>query len=83
MNTTTALTTIDVLKVGDPIRVANLDTGTMHKGKVAALFPEDKAISVDVRKGVRIYFRTPYMGAWMLYDLAPKVEPTTAEDIEL
>ena len=63
MNTTVAL------KVGDRIKVINIIQDRVYNGTVAALWPNDNAISVDVRKGKRIYFRSNVMGEWVLRDI--------------
>ena len=73
----------ETLKVGDTIRVLNLETDRMYNGKVAALWPNAKAISVDVRKGNRIYFRSACMDQWYLPDMEQRMEPTMGEDVDL
>ncbi|HNR56183.1 MAG TPA: hypothetical protein PKJ19_13515 [Flavobacteriales bacterium] len=60
---------MEQLKVGDPIRVNNLMTGKTQTAKVAALWPSDKAISVDLKGGKRIYFRSNVMDVYYLPDL--------------
>jgi hypothetical protein len=74
---------VETLKVGDPIRVLNIETDRMHNGTVAALWPDAKAISVDVRKGKRIYFRSSCMDQWYLPDMEQRPEPTIGEDVDL
>lgn len=74
---------VETLKVGDRIRVANLNNNGMYNGTVVALYEKERAISVDVRKGKRIYFRSAYMNEWMLYDLAERITPTKAQDVDL
>jgi len=73
----------EALKVGDTIRVIDLNTDRAYRGTVAALWPKDKAISVDVRKGKRIYFRSPCMDHWYLPDLDSRPEPTMGEEVDL
>ncbi len=62
-------TIVTALKVGDRIRVIDLMTDRAHRGTVAALWPDKKAISVDVKKGTRVYFRGQCMDRWYLPDL--------------
>ena len=62
-------TMIEALKVGDGIRVNNLMTGQTQMAKVVALWPNDKAISIDLKSGKRIYFRSNVMDIYYLPDI--------------
>ena len=71
------------LKVGDRIRVINIETDKCHNGVVAALWPKAGAISVDVRKGQRVYFNSNVSGVWLLRDIvvpneASRLNPNNA-----
>lgn len=85
MNTAETLqseaTMAHTLQVGDTIRVIDLSTDRAYRGTVAALWPKERAISVDVRKGKRIYFRSSYMDQWYLPDLDTNPEQTTDVDL--
>lgn len=63
------MNTAITLKVGDAIRVINIATNKCHNGVVAALWPKEGAISVDVRKGKRVYFNSNMSGEWLLRDI--------------
>jgi hypothetical protein len=65
----------ETLKVGDTVRVLNIETNREHRGVVAALWPKERAISVDVRKGKRVYFRSACSDAWYLPDMDAKPAP--------
>ena len=60
---------ITSMQLGERIRVINIETGRCYNGKLAALWPKDNAISVDVGRK-RIYFNCQMSGVWILRDLA-------------
>lgn len=59
----------DTLRVGDTIRVLDLNTDRIHRAKVAALWPKDRTISVDVQRMGRHYLKAGRLGTWFLPDM--------------